>query len=363
MSILKKINWQPTINWSRVGTQALSFVHLQAFLTLICLPILILWGLPISILSPLGNIIFSPFLTLFLLLSSLIFFCEILYIPNSLFIWLLDMLTRVWTYILSFQHKYALVGLRIPPLWVLIAIPLLAFCILHYRATHAKKRAALLLTLLTFATCAGLKLYSRYHEPIIFIERTLKRPAKNLPEPEVGRAPSEQRELGSVILARAGREYLLIDPGYIGNSVSATSWVSYTLVPEIIKKTGTLTIDHLVVLQLNGATLEALITLCNKMTVKNLYIPWWTGILRGAAWQHYKKLSTQARFNNTNIIRLDTKDTTIIQADNFCVTAKPTGTRLNYKKITYPAYFIEGTIDNNAFTIYAAKHTKMKRIS
>jgi len=348
MNIIKDINWHQKFNV--LSAQALSFLHLQAFLTLICLPILILWGLPISILSPLGNIIFSPFLTLFLLLSSLIFFCEILYIPNGIFIWLLDLLTRFWTFVLSFKHNYALLGLRIPPLWVLIAIPVLAFGILHYRATHTKKRAAFLLTLLVFAACASLKLYSRYHEPIIIIERGLKR----------GR---EKCEYGVITLANMGSEYLLIDPGYIGNSVSAVSWVTYTLVPEIIKKTGTLTIDHLVVLQLNGAALEALITLCNKMTVKNLYIPWWTGILRGAAWHHYKKLRAQAVLNNTKITRLDTQTATIIQADNFCVTAKPTGTRLNYKKITYPAYFIEGTIDNNAFTIYAAKHTKMKRIS
>ena len=42
---------------------------------------------------------------------------------------------------------------------------------------------------------------------------------------------------------------VVIDSGVIGKRASAVSWVNYTLVPELIKKTGPLVIDHLIVMQ------------------------------------------------------------------------------------------------------------------
>jgi len=104
----------------------LRFIQVQLFITTISLPILLSWGLPISLLSPLGNLIFFPVLVLFLLLSSLVFFFEIIHIPNEWLIYCLEKVTLAWFSILSIGNgATALIGFSKPPKLFLIALPLL----------------------------------------------------------------------------------------------------------------------------------------------------------------------------------------------------------------------------------------------
>src|SRR5579872_4558069 len=121
-------------NWHAIKQSAVQFMIVQLFLTLISLPIIIAWGLPISLLSPIGNFIFSPFLTAFLLLSSIIFFTQIISIPNYPLILLLENLMPLWHYILSFSSSSAMFAFKKPPLFILIVIPLVTlFLSRHYR--------------------------------------------------------------------------------------------------------------------------------------------------------------------------------------------------------------------------------------
>lgn len=330
------------INWAQIGAKCLYFTHLQLFLTLISLPILIAWGLPLSLLSPLGNLIFGPALTIFLLLSSLIFFCELVHIPNTLFAWLLDHVTSIWTWCLAGDHRSMLMGFGRPPLGILIALPFVACAIVHYRPTHARKKATVWLGVLLITMCASFKIKDHLYSGLTKIAK----------------------ERGEITVIKHHNELIVIDPGYLGSTVSASSWVSYTLIPEITKQTGSLAIDHLIVLQLNHATLDALTCLCTKITVKKLYLPWWSGILRGKGWQQYKKLSAALSLTNSKRIPLkDNSTITIGNSDQPLLSIKPTGKQLTYTTITYPVYCVDGTIDNHSFTIYAAKHTKAKRIS
>ncbi|MCX5925564.1 MAG: hypothetical protein NT124_04710 [Candidatus Dependentiae bacterium] len=335
------MNYLKKVDWPRIWTKVIYFIHLQAFLTLISMPILIAWGLPISLLSPIGNIIFGPPLTLFLLLSSLIFFCEIISIPNNALIWLLDKLTDMWTWSMTGDYKHLLIGFSCPTTITLIMIPVTACVIMQYRLTHPKKYAALLLSILLCVSCISLKIRDCYQPSCIKIPRSK----------------------GEIMLLNVDKKLTLIDPGYIGSTISAATWVTYTLIPEITKHTGTLTIDHLIVLQLNSATLEALTTLCTKINVKKLYLPWWTGILKGKGWHNYKKLSKALDENGGERIILKDIPITIDYAKSQHLLIKPTGKKIIYKNITYPAYCVNGAIDNHSFTIYAAKYTKMKRIS
>lgn len=74
-------------------------LRLQLFINLAILPIFWYWGLPISLINPIGNIIFAPFLVIFLILSSTIFFTEVLSLPNELLIYLLEQFTTLWMWI------------------------------------------------------------------------------------------------------------------------------------------------------------------------------------------------------------------------------------------------------------------------
>ena len=83
----------------------LTALRIQLFITLVALPILVYWGLTVSILTIAGNIIFAPLLTIFLLLASLIFFLEILHFPNYYVIYLLEQLSCLWLKISPINPK------------------------------------------------------------------------------------------------------------------------------------------------------------------------------------------------------------------------------------------------------------------
>lgn len=242
---------------------------------------------------------------------------------------------------MSGKHKNLLIGFSCPSYALLSLIPISAFIILQSRYTHPKKHAIIALSFLLFLSCLSLKTRDYYQPPIITIPRGQ----------------------GTISLIKCKKELVLIDPGYIGASSAAASWVTYTLIPEIIKQTGTLTIDHLIVLQLNSITLESLALLCTKITVKKLYMPWWTGILKGKGWYNYKNVQNALRDNGGERIPLKNSPITIGTINDQSLLLKPTGKLISYNNITYPAYCVDGAIDNHSFTIYAAKHTKMKRIS
>jgi hypothetical protein len=52
-----------------LGAYLVTFTQTQLVITLISLPILVAWGLGYSVMSLVGNLLFSPVLTLFLILS------------------------------------------------------------------------------------------------------------------------------------------------------------------------------------------------------------------------------------------------------------------------------------------------------
>ena len=108
--------------FGKIFSWLMNFIYIQLLVTLISLPILVWWGIPISLLSPIGNLIFTPLLTIFLFLASLIFFLELFYIPNQWLIYLLEIVTRFWNYLITFGSNGSLIGFAKPPLWFFILV-------------------------------------------------------------------------------------------------------------------------------------------------------------------------------------------------------------------------------------------------
>lgn len=115
----------------RMGNRLLHFLHLQLFLSLISLPILIAWGLPFSWLTFVGNLIFTPFLTLFLLVSSLIFFAHLVSIPCGFLVSILEKITSWWIFLMQWSDRHWLMGFARPSLMVLFCIPVIAVLIVQ----------------------------------------------------------------------------------------------------------------------------------------------------------------------------------------------------------------------------------------
>lgn len=124
---------------SKMVAWFLNAIELQLFLMVTSLPILVCWGLPISLLALFGNIIFTPFLCLFLGLSALMCFLALFEVQLTVFSIALDYVTDVWYWLMSYANSSVLLYLPQPPvLLLLMPIALLITLYFHPRSMRAQ---------------------------------------------------------------------------------------------------------------------------------------------------------------------------------------------------------------------------------
>lgn len=325
-------------HWYRIQQWFIRYIHLQLFILFIVLPFLIGWGLPISILSPISTLIFSPFLILFLFLSSVVFFLELLYLPNGWLISSLEYLGNFWFTILDWEQTSWLKGFIKPAPFLLLFIPLSALALIHYKHTHHPIRNIISLSGLFMITCIGL---NYMHTPIKTIHTV----------------PFRNKE---VTLIYHNNHIIFIDPGTLAANASALSWISYTLVPYLIESTGQLSIDHVIILQPSARIFEALTLLCTKVHIKTLYLPWWQNKLPKNAWYNFVSLQKIAKKTDCKIVRIDKKTVPIMITETDFIHLKPQINHLRYTTITYPVIHVEGIIDKKLFSLYPNQANKKK---
>jgi len=310
-------------------------MQVQLFLTAMSLPILLSWGLPISILAPLGNLLFFPALVGFLTLSSCIFFLELFQLPNSWPIFALEHGTTWWLKVLSLGNSTRwLVGFAKPSIIFLITVPLCALLIIANKKIGTVKRSIVALSLLLALSFTYLKLSSAWQDIFINFECNG----------------------GHVTLVRTNGTTALIDPGVIGRRISATSWAEYTLAPQIIQTTGANSIDHLIVLQPGILTFEALEKLCTTTQIKTIYLTTLEGTLTKNGWRSFFSMKRAAQEQGVTLVRIGTRKQQINLSRTTHLTLTPLDKRIPYQEATYPALCLTGQIDNKPFTLYSAKY-------
>ncbi len=208
----------------------LNFLQIQLFITLVSLPILICWGLPISKLSFVGNLIFLPILTLFLVLSSLLFFTQIFGIPNGVFAYLLDKLVLWWQHLLDYGSNSWLVGFSRPNFLFLVLILVFVLIVLtnKYLNMFIHRRIFALLGLVCFFT-----FYLFYNDLS----------QKNI---------TLQYGKSKLLVSRNedGRVFLY-DFSFLCRKRNLANFLEYELRPYILKKFGTINIQDLSFLHRN----------------------------------------------------------------------------------------------------------------
>ena len=311
-------------------TSLLKSVQLQLFISFISLPFLIGWGLPISLVMPISTLMFSPFLTCFLLISSLIFFLELFYLPNTLFIWCLEHITTIWLACLNLEQRAWLIGFQKPPMIILLCIPFVALALVHSKKIITMTTRTSLLALLLITTCAALKIfpYTR-HNAITKI--TCNK--------------------GHITLTNYQNIVTMFDPGYMSSRPNYESFISYTLMPEIIQKTGAMQIDHLVIGKLNKRILDAVQFLATKMVIKNVYIPAWQGKIPPFAWRSYVALKKTMLADNGKLHSISYKKQLKHDTD-YIISIEPSNEKsISYYDATYKPLCINGTIDAQTFSL------------
>jgi len=232
--------------FKNISHYLLSAIRIQFFITLVSLPVLVLWSLPVSSLSIIGNLIFTPILALFLLLSSLIFFLEIAHLPNTWIIYFLEKLTNIWLNMSPSNPKQYL--LFFPKnSWIIF---LIALIIAMYVITYLpKKRQVLLLGLILISSCALAKLPVWVKNDSLTL---LKR--KNHLE----------------IKYHTG-QLIIYDHGILNQSSGIENWLNYTLAPALIKNFGTLSVHQLHLGKTSKYTCHNLELLQQSLIIEHVY--------------------------------------------------------------------------------------------
>lgn len=275
----------------------ISYLHIQLFITLISLPILIYWGLPFSIASPVGNLIFTPFLTIFLLLSSVIFFCEIVNIPNILIITCLEYVTHAWIWLCNLGMRSWLIALAQPSLIFICAIPVIALTIVHYKKLQNRNYS-----------CAAL-LY------LLLLLLGLLTIAKN----NAWKKINMSYYAGNLELLTVKQTHVLIDSGILGSSIAAPSHIEYNLIPALTKL-GIGHLDYILCARPSLMTFKALVLLCRKLVIKKIFLPAWHGKLSNSEWQAWEDLLANCKKYQTDLVLIKDYRYEIIFSDGFKIT-------------------------------------------
>lgn len=301
----------------RVYQSLIRYLYVQLFITCASLPILLAWGLPISFALCVGNLLFNPILFLFLFFSSLIFFTELLYIPNSWIIQLLEYTTTGWSWILAQGSSAWLLELPYVHGGILCVMALLPFLILHYAKLQTPIRGIIGLSVLLCILCIGLK-YCQSH--CVHLE---------IPY---------QRE--SLVVIRNDNQTVLVDPGLLGQKKSTIQWVEYTLVPTLIKSCGTSTIDYLILLQPTMFLFDTVEKLAHCCSIKNVYIPYWHGSPSRNYWYSYHAAMKTLRSSNCIVHRLGMQHMKISVGSGLQVSIHPLDVQLSTTTYSYQAYTV-----------------------
>jgi hypothetical protein len=105
-----------------IFTYLLRAIYVQIAISFVYTPILIYWGLPISLMSVVGNLLFTPFFIYFIANSFFIFITQLLHIPNQMLCESLNFITLVWLKIIALGSPTWLMGFAYPGI-----LPLLLF--------------------------------------------------------------------------------------------------------------------------------------------------------------------------------------------------------------------------------------------
>lgn len=251
----------------------IKLIEFQLLMMLISWPILLYWGLPLSIMAPISNIIFMPFLSLFILISSFIFFTELFSIPNNFLIKTLDILSNIWFFFLKQSTKFWLLPVQYPGLFYLILLILFTLIIIYIkklRSSLLKILIILIFILFCFIIFKYLNL-GPFQKDILIINK-------------------------SVLFIKKENQNIVIDNlGALNKNIS-----SFVLTSNFIKS-GAYKIDYLIILKPSINCFKSVSNLLNVITINNIYIPKFQAYFNQSGWKNWQDLLENIKKYKVNL--------------------------------------------------------------
>lgn len=293
----------------RLHTALIDFLILNLFLTLVSLPVMVAWGLPLSWLSPIGNLMFSPFLSAFLCISTIAFFCELLHLPHHLFDRILEYITYAWRCILQLAPANSSIGCTQTALYLLVIISLVTFTLLMIPFFRSAQKRLAALSILFFCSLAILRTAqpTNLHTELVCITKQCK-------------------------LIRNSNQTALIDHGAFSERANPASWIQYHFIPDLIKKTGSTSVEHLILPRPTIRALEAAIALMQHAHVATIYYPIIQGELSGSHRAVFRKWYAVAKSSGVRLVRIHRKTSFAVGTSE--LTLAP-DTQIQYREVTF----------------------------
>ncbi|HBS48336.1 TPA: hypothetical protein DEO28_00555 [Candidatus Dependentiae bacterium] len=247
----------------------LNFFLVQVIATFVSMPILAMWGMPISFMSILGNLLFSPLMTIFLVLSSFLFFTEILSIPNDFLAQALNYNTIAIEYCLRLGSKKWLVAVPFSSKVLLAIFPFAcAIILLNKRIKNLFFKFGLVFCL-TFFFIGFLKLNKKISAQTIMLD------------------PIENK---LTLNYDANNSITICDDGMFNKKSSIENYINFEITPFLVKKFGTTYIQEL---QLNKGgirSLQAALELSKTFEIHKVKIKINPPKMNKKAWRLFYKL-------------------------------------------------------------------------
>ena len=232
--------------YNKAKQYIINVLYAHLIVTLVSLPILILWGIPLSKMSIIGNIIFTPFLMVFLIISSLLFFTELLYMPNGFLVTLLNFTTKCWETLLNLGNKTWLSSFAMQSSFFLVLIPILTFLIIsHKKINPLQNKVFWLLCLLV----SSLTLFS------------------------YNNSQYKQRYFEKLFVKKNNDNTLTIkDYGVFSRKKSLDTFVDFELKPYLIKNFGTMHIKEWIIKKPGISGIKGAQEACNTLIIDQVLL-------------------------------------------------------------------------------------------
>ena len=265
----------------------LNFFETQLLVTLVALPLLIGWGLGLSLMTFIGNLLCAPLLMAMIMLSSLLFFTELFNLPNQTLATLFSLLTHGWDRCLQLGKKEWIVSFAYPGILPLLLIPLSLFFLLrHSYFTTSLKRISGLMILFVTSWC-GLWFYEKkvvaWHKPHL------------------------HQSLFSVSLVD-DTSISFVDHGFFAHKTSVEKAVEFDLKPLLIKHFGNRTIKKLLLNKPGQRSFIGAKTLCTHFKVDTLFLPFFNQHLSKRGWRAFFELKRYLTEHHIVLQRAPLKD-------------------------------------------------------
>ncbi len=260
------------------------FVLAHLLITLVSLPILICWGIPLSKLSIIGNFLFTPILTIFLVLSSIIFFTELFYIPNLFLIKSLETLTSFWQKLLVSGNKSWLTGFTKQNSIILLSIPAFLFLVFTCKKINSINKKIISMSIL-------LILYTGYFSYQSW---------KNYPQKQTLFSFKNKLKITKKINGKLNIQ----DHGFFNKKRSIRKFIDFELKSYLLKNFGTIKIKNLSVLNPGINSFKAAQEFCKVFDVSQITLPIFDGKkLNKNGWREFFVLREVVKENGVKFVR------------------------------------------------------------